>query len=89
MAVDDSKWTWTEFLRYFQAENSIVAMGADGIPKVALYRRLGKREGSGGASLEGSSSLSSPHSYEPPEQYAKIIDTEQVRDVCAFIDVIY
>uniref|UniRef100_A0A9J2PCS3 Pecanex-like protein n=1 Tax=Ascaris lumbricoides TaxID=6252 RepID=A0A9J2PCS3_ASCLU len=63
---------------FVRAENSIVAMGADGIPKVALYRRLGKREGSGGASLEGSSSLSSPHSYEPPEQYAKIIDTEQV-----------
>uniref|UniRef100_A0A914RVH4 Pecanex-like protein n=1 Tax=Parascaris equorum TaxID=6256 RepID=A0A914RVH4_PAREQ len=39
-----------ELFWYFQAENSIVAMGADGVPKVALYRRLGKREGSGGAS---------------------------------------
>ncbi|VDM28956.1 unnamed protein product [Toxocara canis] len=53
-------------------------MGADGVPKVTLCRRSGKRDGSGSNSLEGSSSFDSPHCHEPLEQYAKIVDTEQV-----------
>lgn len=55
-------------------ENSIVAMGSDGVPKVALCRRVPKSEDSLNTSTESTSRAT----VSSTNLYAKIVDTEQV-----------